>query len=134
MSKLIIEGEHRLSGAVHIHGAKNSALPILAASFLTNGPCEIENCPLLSDVSAAVRILRRLGCRVEWDGHTVCVDASQADGYTVPDTLMREMRSSIVFLGAIAARTGRAQLSFPGGCELGPRPIDLHLSALRQLG
>ena len=134
MSKLIIEGEHRLSGAVHIHGAKNSALPILAASFLTNEPCEIENCPLLSDVSAAVKILRRLGCQVAWDGHTVCVDASRADGYTVPDSLMREMRSSIVFLGAIAAKTGLAQLSFPGGCELGPRPIDLHLSALRQLG
>ncbi len=134
MSKLIIEGEHRLNGAVHIHGAKNSALPILAATFLAEEPCEIENCPLLSDVHAALKILEHLGCRIERDGHTVRVDASQADGFEVPDTLMREMRSSIVFLGAVAARTGRAQLSFPGGCELGPRPIDLHLSALRQLG
>ena len=134
MSKLIIEGAHRLNGAVHIHGAKNSALPILAAAFLAEEPCEIENCPLLSDVRAATAILEHLGCRVSRDGHTVCVDASQASGYAVPDTLMREMRSSIVFLGAVAARTGRAQLSFPGGCELGPRPIDLHLAALRKLG
>lgn len=134
VSKLIIEGEHRLNGAVHIHGAKNSALPILAATFLAEEPCEIENCPLLSDVHAALKILEHLGCRIERGGHTVRVDASQADGFEVPDTLMREMRSSIVFLGAVAARTGRAQLSFPGGCELGPRPIDLHLSALRQLG
>ena len=134
MSKLLIEGEHRLNGVVHIHGAKNSALPILAAAFLTEEPCEIENCPLLSDVHAATAILKHLGCQIECDGHAVRVDASQASGYEVPDTLMREMRSSIVFLGAIAARTGRAHLSFPGGCELGPRPIDLHLAALRQLG
>ncbi len=134
MSKLIIEGEHRLDGTVHIHGAKNSALPILAATFLAEEPCEIENCPLLSDVQAATAILQHLGCRIKCEGHTVHVDASQADGYEVPDALMREMRSSIVFLGAIAARTGKAYLSFPGGCELGPRPIDLHLSALRQLG
>lgn len=134
MSKLIVEGERRLNGAVHIHGAKNSALPILAATFLAQEACEIENCPLLSDVHAAIKILEHLGCRIQRDGHTVRVDASQAGGYEVPDTLMREMRSSIVFLGAIAARTGRAQLSFPGGCELGPRPIDLHLAALRQLG
>ena len=134
VSKLVLEGEHRLNGAVHIHGAKNSALPILAASFLAEEPCEIENCPRLTDVAAAVKILSHLGCRVAWDGHTVRVDATQVNGSSVPDTLMREMRSSIVFLGAIAARTGEAQLSFPGGCELGPRPIDLHLSALRKLG
>lgn len=134
MSKLTIAGGQRLNGAVHIHGAKNSALPILAASFLAEEPCYIDNCPHLSDVRAAVAILRHLGCRVEWDDHTVCVDASSVSGCKVPDALMREMRSSIVFLGAIAARTGCAELTFPGGCELGPRPIDIHLSALRQLG
>lgn len=134
MSTLYIEGDHRLNGAVHIHGAKNSALPILAASFLVDEPCEIDNCPLLSDVRAATAILAHLGCHVVREGHTIRVDASHATGYEVPDVLMREMRSSIVFLGAIVARTGRAQLSFPGGCELGPRPIDLHLAALRQLG
>ncbi|MBQ9964227.1 MAG: UDP-N-acetylglucosamine 1-carboxyvinyltransferase [Clostridia bacterium] len=134
MSKLVIEGGRRLSGVIHIHGAKNSALPILAAAYLAQGPCEIENCPLLSDVQAAGKILQHLGCTVEREEHTMRVDASEASGFTVPDGLMREMRSSIVFLGAIAARTGKAELSFPGGCELGPRPIDQHLSALRQLG
>ena len=134
MTKLVIEGGHRLNGAVHIHGAKNSALPILAASVLVNGECHIENCPDLSDVAAAVAILRHLGCHVQREGHTVIVDASGVCRGDIPDALMREMRSSIVFLGAIAARTGGAHLSFPGGCELGPRPIDLHLAALRQLG
>ena len=107
MSKLVIEGEHRLNGVIHIHGAKNSALPILAAAFLAGEPCEIENCPLLSDVNAAGAILEKLGCRVCREGHTMRVDASQASGYAVPDLLMR---ASIVFLGAVAARTGRAQL------------------------
>lgn len=133
MRKLTVEGGHRLNGAVTVHGAKNSALPILAATVLVHGRCEIENCPRLSDVEAAIAILRHLGCAVFRSGDTVSVDATQVINSDIPDTLMRQMRSSIVFLGAIAARTGEATLSFPGGCELGPRPIDLHLSALRKL-
>ena len=134
MTTLIVEGGHRLNGAVHIHGAKNSALPLLAASVLVDGECRIENCPALSDVQATVAILRHLGCRVTREGDAVTVDARCVSRGDIPDALMREMRSSIVFLGAVAARTGGARLSFPGGCELGPRPIDLHLAALRQLG
>ncbi len=134
MAKLMIEGGRRLNGAIHIHGAKNSALPLLAATLLVSGTCDIENCPALSDVRAALAILQHLGCRVEMRESTVTVDAGAPNNYDIPDTLMREMRSSIVFLGAIAARMGRAELSFPGGCELGPRPIDLHLAALRQMG
>lgn len=134
MARLLIKGGRRLDGTVHIHGAKNSALPILAATLLANGVCEIENCPALSDVRAASAILRHLGCRVEQRGAVITVDATAPSGSDIPDTLMREMRSSIVFLGAIVARAGQAELSFPGGCELGPRPIDLHLSALRQMG
>lgn len=95
---------------------------------------ELQNCPGLSDVDASVAILRHLGCRVEREGHRILVDNTGLSGSDIPDDLMREMRSSIVFLGAIAAKTGAAVLSFPGGCELGPRPIDLHLAALRQLG
>lgn len=134
MAKLLIDGGRRLNGAIHIHGAKNSALPILAATLLAHGTCVIENCPNLSDVTAASAILRHLGCRVEREGATVTVDATSPHCGDIPDLLMREMRSSIVFLGAIVARIGEAELSFPGGCELGPRPIDLHLSALRQMG
>ena len=134
MSSWLINGGNRLNGTVHIHGAKNSALPILAATLLVPDYCEIDNCPALSDVDAAMDILRHLGCRVGRKEHTVSVDATVLSGADIPDTLMREMRSSIVFLGAMVARLGEAELSFPGGCELGPRPIDLHLSALRRMG
>lgn len=123
-----------MQGELFVHGAKNSALPLLAATLLCNGESELHNCPGLSDVEASVRILRHLGCRVNRQEDVLCVDASSVDRCDIPDQLMREMRSSIVFLGAIAARIGHAKISFPGGCELGPRPIDLHLKALRQMG
>lgn len=134
MEILKIEGGRRLEGAVGIHGAKNSALPLLAATLLARGTSEITNCPQLSDVAASVNILRHLGCRVTGSGGTVAVDSLPLCRSDVPDGLMREMRSSIIFLGALIARTGEAHMSFPGGCELGARPIDLHLAALRQLG
>lgn len=134
MDRLIIRGGRRLAGEVPIHGAKNSALPLLAATLLARGECEIHNCPRLSDVRASLSILRHLGCRVEQQDDVVTVDAAAPIRADIPDSLMREMRSSIVFLGAILARCGQADLTYPGGCELGPRPIDLHLAALRRLG
>lgn len=134
MGTITICGGRKLSGEVIIHGAKNSALPLLAATLLANGVSEIHNCPHLSDVRASMAILRHLGCRVERQGETVTVDATSPSRSDIPDDLMREMRSSIVFLGAIIARFGEATMSYPGGCELGPRPIDLHLAALRRLG
>ena len=134
MSAYIIEGGHPLDGSVRIHGAKNSVLPILAACLLAPGECVIHNCPELSDVAASLDILRHLGCRAERQGDAVVVDASAPTGWDVPDALMREMRSSVIFLGAILGRMGRAELCAPGGCELGPRPIDLHLGAIRGLG
>lgn len=134
MSKLMVQGGKRLCGELTVHGAKNSALPLLAASLLGDSPSIIHNCPELSDVDSSIHILEWLGCRVKREGNTVIVDSSSIDRYDIPDNLMREMRSSVVFLGAIAAKCGRARISFPGGCELGPRPIDLHLTALRQMG
>ena len=134
MSRLIIEGGRPLEGSVRAGGAKNSVLPILAACLLAPGECVIHNCPELSDVAASLDILRHLGCRAERQGDAVVVDASAPTGWDVPDALMREMRSSVIFLGAILARCGEASLTSPGGCELGPRPIDLHLSGLRALG
>lgn len=133
-SRLIIEGGRKIEGELNVHGAKNSALPVLAATFLSGGTSVIHNCPSLSDAYAACRILSSLGCKCKREGSVVTVDARNAEGNSVSDGLMREMRSSIVFLGAILGRTGRCRLSFPGGCELGPRPIDLHLSALKKLG
>ena len=130
----LIEGKRRLCGEIETQGAKNSALPILAATILSEDSCVIENCPRLSDIDTAADILKHLGCKVKFEGNTVCVDPSAVNDCKIPDSLMREMRSSIVFLGAIAARYGEAKVSLPGGCELGPRPIDLHLKALRKMG
>lgn len=132
--KLIVNGGRRLEGELSVHGAKNSALPLLSASVLAHGESVLHNCPCLTDVDAACRILSTLGCRCRRSGGTVSVDASNVTGAEIPDNLMREMRSSIVFLGAVIGRTGHCKLSFPGGCELGARPIDLHLSALEQMG
>ena len=134
MSAYVIEGGRALDGSVQIHGAKNSVLPILAACLLAPGACVIQNCPRLSDVEASLAILRHLGCRAERQGEAVVVDASAPTRFDVPDRLMREMRSSVIFLGAILGRMGKARLCTPGGCELGPRPIDLHLAAIRALG
>ncbi|NBI11737.1 UDP-N-acetylglucosamine 1-carboxyvinyltransferase [Colidextribacter sp. OB.20] len=134
MSCFEITGGRRLSGSLAIHGAKNSVLPILAACLLVPGQCVLHNCPDLSDVSATLDILRLLGCRADREGDTVTIDARALSRFDVPEYLMREMRSSVTFLGALLARLGEAELFYPGGCELGPRPIDLHLSALRALG
>ncbi len=134
MERITVRGGHALCGEVVIHGAKNSALPLLAATLLAQGVSEIHNCPHLSDVDASMAILRHLGCRVWRQEETVTVDAGSPCGSEIPDRLMREMRSSIVFLGAIIARHGEATMSYPGGCELGPRPIDWHLAALKRLG
>lgn len=134
MSAILISGGRRLEGTVHVQGAKNSVLPILAATILSGSVSVIHNCPPLSDVAASVSILKHLGCQVTWAGETITVDSGPLDRCDIPEHLMREMRSSVIFLGAVLARTGEARLSMPGGCELGPRPIDLHLAALRRLG
>lgn len=132
--KLIINGGRRLEGELCVHGAKNSALPLLSAAALVHGETVLHNCPCLTDVDAACRILSHLGCRCQRSGTTVTVDATNVTNSEIPENLMREMRSSIVFLGAVLGRCGHCRLSFPGGCELGARPIDLHLAALRQMG
>ncbi len=134
MSKLVIEGGKPLEGEIVLQGAKNAVLPILAATVLNGGKNTIYNCPKLSDVESTIEVLENLGCTVQRNGHILEVDSSTLSGYTIPERLMRKMRSSIIFLGAIIARCGRASVSMPGGCEIGSRPIDLHLKALSCLG
>ncbi len=135
MSKLVIEGGHPLCGSIPIHGAKNAVLPILAATFLCDsGVSVIENCPNLRDVAITIEILKELGATVTRTKNTVTVDARAPLEYRIPEHLMRELRSSVIFMGAILARKQRAEISMPGGCELGPRPIDLHIKALQELG
>lgn len=134
MEKFIIEGGRALRGELRVQGSKNSALPILAATAVTGKSSILFNCPRLRDTDAAMRILRHIGCTVERTGASVIVDAGAPNRYTIPERLMREMRSSIIFLGALLARFGKAELCAPGGCAIGLRPIDLHLSALEMMG
>ena len=134
MSYYVVQGGQTLRGSVPISGAKNSVLPILAATLLNGGRNVLHNCPDLRDVRSAIQILEHLGCKVSREGDTVTVDSTVVDRWDVPHELMREMRSSVIFLGPILARCGRARLSLPGGCDIGQRPIDLHLTALRKLG
>lgn len=134
MSKIVIAGGKKLEGKIRVDGAKNAVLPILAATVLNSGKNVIHDCPELKDVFATMEILRFLGCKVEKKGSTIIVDSSNINEYHIPDNLMREMRSSIIFLGSIVSRCRKARISYPGGCEIGPRPIDLHLKALKQLG
>ena len=134
MSRILIKGGKTLHGEITLQGAKNSVLPVLAGTFLCDGESLIHNCPVISDVDTSVKILTALGCVCQVNGNSLTVDALGADGYEIPEELMREMRSSVVFLGAVLGKTGKAVISSPGGCELGPRPIDLHISALKKLG
>ncbi len=134
MSVWHIAGGNRLSGSVTVQGAKNAVPPIMAASVLAPGETELLNVPTLRDVNTTIRILRGLGCSVEREGDAVYIDSRPMSRSEIPHSLMRELRSSVIFLGALLARCGHARLSMPGGCELGPRPIDLHLMALRALG
>ena len=134
MPQLVINGLRRLKGDCRVQGSKNSALPILAASILSGDVSIIHNCPELSDVKTAVDILRYLGCSAELSGGTLLCDSAPLSKTHIPDSLMRRMRGSIIFLGALLARTGCASLCFPGGCDIGLRPIDLHIKALETLG
>lgn len=134
MGKLIIDGGERISGEICVQGAKNAVLPILAATVMADGISVIQNCPKLRDVDKTTLVLERLGSRVVRDGNTVTVDTRDMYDCEICEDLMREMRSSIIFLGAIISRCKKAVVSMPGGCPIGLRPIDLHLKALRQMG
>ena len=133
MDEYLVTGGRPLQGEIRLHGAKNSVLPILAGALL-GGETILHNCPRLTDVDAACNILEYLGQEVAREGQTVVIRPGTGGDYRIPDRLMSEMRSSIVFLGAVIARFGRAVVSMPGGCELGPRPIDIHLDCLRRMG
>lgn len=134
MSKLIIDGGNRISGEIRVGGAKNSVLPILAATVLNAGVNVVHDIPNLLDVDIMEKILTSLGCSVKRENGTIVVDSRELTNYEIPEELVREMRSSIIFLGAMLSRYGKVKVSYPGGCEIGPRPIDLHLKSLREMG
>ena len=129
-----VAGGAPLRGSLRVQGSKNAVLPVIAASLLCPNETELLNCPRLSDVDAAVDILRYLGCTAEQQGDVLYIDTRQPCRCDIPAELMHKMRSSVIFLGPLLARFGQAEITVPGGCELGERPIDLHLHALRLLG
>lgn len=135
MNKLMINGGVTLDGDVRISGAKNAVLPILAATLLAEGPATIENVPHLHDVTTTVELLGCMGVMVSIDEKlSVEVDSSTIENYTAPYHLVKTMRSSILVLGPLLARFGEAEVSLPGGCAIGSRPVDLHIKGLQDMG
>lgn len=129
-----VTGGNELRGSLAVQGSKNAVLPILAASLVGGGVSRLTGCPQLRDVDASLEILRYLGCGVMQNRGEIIVNSDGMEQNHIPHTLMLKMRSSVMYLGAILARCGEVRLSAPGGCELGSRPIDLHLKALAELG
>jgi len=134
MARYIICGGNRMVGSIEVPGAKNAALPILAAALLTEKPVILHNCPRLADVENALLIMESLGCGIKRVERDVFIDPSSIDRFDIPDKYVKEIRSSIIFIGALLGRMGRAKTRHPGGCEIGRRPIDLHLKGLTGLG
>ncbi len=136
MEKFLIEGGKSLKGSLSIKGAKNSMLPIMAASVLNSSPRDVElkNIPIIQDMFVMKQILQSLGMEVKSAGNTLLISSRNLDSYSIPDRLMREMRSSVFLMGPLLGRLGRVRVTYPGGCSIGPRPVDLHLKGLEALG
>jgi len=134
MDKFVIEGGKILNGSIPASGAKNSVLPILAASIMTRGTSVIRNVPDLQDVRTMMRILEYLGAKITFKNGTIEIDSSDINRCDAPYEFVKTMRASIALLGPLIARFGKAQFSLPGGCVIGPRPIDLHIKGLQKLG
>ena len=130
----IIQGGETLSGKIKVQGSKNSSLPILAATVINGKKNIICDVPLIKDIEVMCKILSNLGATIVKRGNVIEVDSEKVNSFEVPEQLMREMRSSIILMGALLGRFGRAKVSYPGGCEIGPRPIDLHLKGLSLMG
>ena len=134
MNQYIVNGGKKLYGEVEIDGCKNALLPILAASICTNKKIILNNCPNILDREVAINILKNIGAKIEIFKKQIIIETKNINKYTLPSNMVCLMRSSIIFMGAILSRFGKASASFPGGCNLGARPIDLHLNGFRSLG
>ncbi len=134
MEKLVINGGRRLYGSLEIQRAKNAVLPLLAASVMTDERVRLRNLPKISDVENMLHILRELGCEIVREGSDAVIDSSNAASHEIPAVMTKEIRSSIFMLGSVLTRFHRAKISYPGGCDIGLRPIDLHLLGLKKLG
>lgn len=134
MDKIVINGGKPLRGAVRISGSKNAVLPIMAATLLASGKYAIRNVPDLRDVKTMAHLLRIIGAQVEFGSQQLVIDTTNCNFFEAPYELVKTMRASIYVLGPLLARFGKAKVSLPGGCAIGPRPVDLHIKALEKLG
>jgi len=134
MRQYRIQGSKRIAGQIAIGGAKNAVLPILAAACLNKGEVTIHNCPRIADTFLSVNILRHIGCRVEFSENTISIDTSSISEINIPDDWVNQMRSSILFMGAMLGRVGEVNIANPGGCKLGERSIDYHINGLCAMG
>jgi len=134
MGKYFINGGKKITGSLKSDGSKNSVLPILAASILNSGESVIHNCPNISDLNLTLEILKNIGCKIKFNNNTVIINAKNINSCYVPEKLVSEMRSSIIFLGSILSRMKQVSINYPGGCKLGKRPIDFHIKSLKKLG
>lgn len=134
MEKYLITGGRKLSGKVTVESAKNAVLPVLAGAILTDRPVVIENCPKIKDVLSMVNILSALGVKTRFEEGNLYLDASNITSHVIQSALSKELRSSVFMIGALLSRTGKAVTAYPGGCEIGIRPIDIHIDGLKKLG
>ena len=134
MCKYIVNGGNKIEGRLNIRGAKNSILPIMAATILNENKSIIHNVPNISDVYIMIKILESIGCRVDYEDDTLIIDSSNINSGEIDEVYVRQMRSSIIIMGAMIGRLDYTKISYPGGCAIGSRPIDLHLKALKELG
>ena len=134
MLSYIVEGGKSLKGEVEVSGSKNASLPIIAACVLNKGITRLYNVPNIHDTKIMLEILKVLGCKIKKNSGKIVIDSSDINCYEIPEQLMREMRSSVILAGAVIGRYKQATFSYPGGCDIGSRPIDLHLEGFRKLG
>ena len=134
MEKFIVKGEVQLCGSVRISGAKNATLPIMAATLLCSGVSIIHDVPFLRDIQAMQDILTLLGAKISRQDHTMLIDTTNVSKAEIPEHLMREMRASVFLMGPLLGRFRKVRVSYPGGCAIGPRPINLHIKALERIG
>ena len=134
MDKILVRGGRPLTGSVQVRGAKNAALPLMAACILADQPCVLHNVPCLHDVFTMDKLLSGMGMAIEFTGRAMTLDASSMDSQTAPYDLVRKMRASFFVLGPLLGRFARARVSLPGGCAIGTRPVDIHLKGLEALG
>ena len=134
MAKIVIKGQNELSGEICISGAKNSAVALIPAATLCKTKSTIYNVPEIRDIDYLIKIMEHLNCKVEEKDGAITIDSSKLKNKPIPEELSVQMRASYYFMGALLAKFGKVEMSFPGGCNIGARPIDIHIKGFQELG